>query len=156
MTTSQIQRRLVDFGFYHIQPPHPSHGQALLTSLSPPSVSLFFLLWKLNLKLPHAHIHTHTHTHSHTDTHTFPHTLLFCLLRPNSGSQHRNDNKSNYLGSFPWGTQSPPAPILITHCCHHPLISHPLSVCHSLTHTHPLCDKSECQYCFSERVAEWT
>ncbi|KAL7393319.1 hypothetical protein ABVT39_009358 [Epinephelus coioides] len=92
MTTSQIQRRLVDFDFYHMQPPHPPHGQALFTSLSPCHSLTHLLSLFFNLK------HTHTHTH----THRVHHTLLFCLLRPDSGCQRRND-KSNYFGVISMG-----------------------------------------------------
>lgn len=68
MTTSQIQRRLVDFRFYRIQPPHPSHGQALVTPLSPLSLTWFFFFSPLLSgslilhpdKQTHAHISLHT------------------------------------------------------------------------------------------------
>lgn len=59
----------------------------------PPSLSqfvffflFFFFLCKLNLKKHH----------THTQTHFITHTLLFCLLRPDSGCQRWND-KSNYF-----------------------------------------------------------
>lgn len=97
MTTSQIQRRLVDFGFLpraaaasftwtgpSSPPSHPCHS--LTHSLTQFGL---FLLWKLKLT-------PHTDTHTHFITHT--HTLLFCLLRPDSGCQRRHDNKSHYLG----------------------------------------------------------
>ena len=62
MTTSQIQRRFVDFGFYHIHPQHPPHGQALVTSRSPLSITqffgVFFLSWGLILERHNTHIHT--------------------------------------------------------------------------------------------------
>lgn len=121
----------------------------------------FFFLCKLNLKK----------RHTHTRTHFITHTLLFCLLRPDSGCQRWND-KSNYfslgggrgaVGSFPWVTHTHP-PLFFNF----PASSHTttiiiiiiLSSLHLTSHFlllhHPLCDKAECQYCFSEHVAEWT
>lgn len=142
MTTSQIQRRLVDFRFYRIQPPHPSHGQALVTSLSPLSLTWFFFffsppLWKLNLTPRQTNTRTHFITHSSS-----VYSVQIAGVSAEMTSQI-------ILGSFPWETQPPPTPLPTlfdlqlhpTHYCHHPpfsssVISHFLFLRLSLTHTH--------------------
>lgn len=106
----------------------------------------FFFLCKLNLKK----------RHTHTQTHFITHTLLFCLLRPDSGCQRWND-KSNYfslgggrgaVGSFPWVTHThTPSPLLqlpslITHYHHH-------------HHHHPLLTSSDFPFSSSSSSTLW-
>lgn len=146
MTTSQIQRRLVNF-LPHSATTSVSWAGPPHLHLTPVTHSLTqyvcFALWKLNLKPPQP---PHTHFPLHT-------TFLFTPSRQRVSALKWQIS----LGSFSMGntTPAPPTPSLITHYSHHP----PLTSSPSVTHSHALIrsvTSLECQYCFSERVAEWT
>lgn len=152
MTTSlKSKRRPVNFEVFttsyvmgrpsspptHPPPPPvtPRHSVSLCFFL------FFFFLCKLNLKK----------RHTHTQTHFITHTLLFCLLRPDSGCQRWND-KSNYFfggggsGVISMGNTHTPSPLLqlpslITHYHHH--------------HHHPLLTSSDFPFSSSSSSTLW-
>lgn len=101
MTTSQIQHRLVDFGFYHIQPLHPSHGQALVTSLSPLSLTQFvWFFFSLSESLISKR---HTNTRMHFITHSF--SVYSVQI---AGVIAEMTSSQIILRSFPWTNTTNP------------------------------------------------
>lgn len=120
----------------------------------------FFFLCKLNLKKRHTHTHTNTFHNTHTP-------FLFTPSRQRVSALKWQVKLFFFgggaVGSFPWVTHTHP-PLFFNF----PASSHTttiiiiiiLSSLHLTSHFlllhHPLCDKAECQYCFSEHVAEWT